>query len=544
LLGLPTGGSFDLNATQTAQNGYYAIFFHDDFRLRTNLTLNLGIRYERDLPTTERFNRSVSGFDFNSPSQISAQAAAAYARNPIPELAPNQFKTNGGLLFAGPGNRDLYETKARYFSPRFGFAWKPQLWGGKTVVRGGTGVFIFPIGMTPNGLTGVIQTGFSQSTQVVPTLNSYLTPAATLSNPFPNGIEQPTGSTLGLATFLGRAISFNVQEPANAYSVRWNLDLQRQLPGNTVLEAGYIGNHSVHLRVDSQLDFVARQYLSTSPVRDQTVIDRLTANVVNPLAGLLPGTNLNGSTIQRQLLLDPFPHLSGVTALGNYDGSSHFHMLQVRVEKRFSHGFQFLGNYLYSKLIEKRSRLNNSDPYLEKRIADEDRPQRLVVSASWELPFGKRKPFGSALHPVWQKVIGGWTVNTIYTTQPGQPLSWGNVIYYGGDLRLDPRRIDGAFDTTRFNTNSQQQLASNVRTFPTRFANLRADGANNIDFSVIKETQIREKLRLQYRCEFFNFFNHPSFNAPELSPTNSNFGRITSQANLPRSTQMALRLVW
>ncbi len=110
----------------------------------------------------------------------------------------SQFRTNGGLLFAGPGNRDLYKTNSHYFSPRFGFAWRPAALGTKTVVRGGTGVFFFSIGET-----GVIQTGFSQATLVVPTLNSFLTPNATLSNAFPTGIEQPTGSRLGLATFLG-----------------------------------------------------------------------------------------------------------------------------------------------------------------------------------------------------------------------------------------------------------------------------------------------------------------------------------------------------
>jgi hypothetical protein len=135
-------------------------------------------------------------------------------------------------------------------------------------------------------------------------------------------------------------------------------------------------------------------------------------------------------------------------------------------------------------------------------------------------------------------------VNSIYTVQPGGPLGWGNVIYLGGDLNPDPHNVSAVFDVTRFNRVSAQQLAQNIRTFPSQFSTLRQDGVNNLDFSAIKNTALTERVNLQFRCEFFNFLNHPSFNAPNLSPTSSDFGRITSQANLARSTQMALRLVW
>src|ERR1044071_6558776 len=109
---------------------------------------------------------------------------------------------------------------------------------------------------------------------------------------------------------------------------------------------------------------------------------------------------------------------------------------------------------------------------------------------------------------------------------------------------MDPDNIDNAFDVTRFNRNSAQQLSQSLRTFPSQFATLRQDGVNNLDFSAIKNTNITQRVNLQFRCEFFNFLNHPSFNPPNLTPTATDFGRITSQANLARSTQLALRLVW
>ena len=140
--------------------------------------------------------------------------------------------------------------------------------------------------------------------------------------------------------------------------------------------------------------------------------------------------------------------------------------------------------------------------------------------------------------------VGGWTINGIYTAQPGAPLAWGNVIYLGGPLNLDPHGVDGAFDTTRFNRVAAQQLDQNRRTLPTRFSNLRQDGVNQIDFSVIKSFRIVERVAMTYRCEFFNATNRPIFSAPNLAPTNTNFGLITNQANQPRRIQMALRLVF
>ncbi len=226
------------------------------------------------------------------------------------------------------------------------------------------------------------------------------------------------------------------------------------------------------------------------------------------------------------------------------DGSSFFHAFQSRIEKRFSSGFQLVGNFQWSKLLELRNHLNDADPFLEKRVASEDRPYRLVISGSYELPFGKGQTYLASSNAVLRQIVGGWVINAIYTTQPGAPLGWGNVIYLGGPLNLDPHHVDGAFDTTRFNRVPAQQLDWNRRTFPTRFANLRSDGVNQLDFSFIKGFTITERVQLTYRCEFFNSTNREVFSAPQLNPTASNFGAITNQANQPRRIQMALRIVF
>ncbi|MDE3164396.1 MAG: TonB-dependent receptor, partial [Acidobacteriota bacterium] len=541
LLGMPTSGAFDINALRTNTAKYLAVFIQDDWRVRPNLTLNLGLRWERDFPNYERYNRSLNGFDSTTASPIASAAMAAYALKPD-VLPAGQFKVLGGPSFASASQRAIYDPQSRMFSPRFGVAWTVN---SKTVIRGGGGVFMFPIN-NPNYYLD----GFSQTTSMIVTNNSYLTPTATLSDPFPNGFLQPTGSSLGVATNLGRSFSYYNPTPVNPYSVRWQVGVQRELRGQMVLEVAYIGNHAVHLNSMSRaMDTLPASYLSTSMSRDQPTIDYLSALVANPFAGLIPTSpSLNGSTISRQSLLTPYPQFTGITLSATNAASSYFHSMDVRLEKRYSHGLSVLANFTYSKLIAEDNYKNATDLAPEKRVAADDRPLRFVLSGSYEIPFGRGK-WLDAHNRVVNKLVGGWVLNSIYTNQIGAPLTFGsNLIFYGGSINSNahPSNLNAPmFDTTHFNTISSQQLASNIATFGTRYGNIRQDGADNVDLSLIKDTSITEKVKLQFRFEAFNAFNRPEFDAPSsLSPTSSSFGKITTQPNLPRSIQMALRLAF
>ena len=548
VLGYPTSGSFAVNAFRTQQAKYWAVFLQDDYRPRSNLTLNLGIRYEGDLGTTERFNRTVNGFDPAATLPISAAAAAAYAKSPVAGGIPaGQFSALGGLLFAGANGDSIYKPERGNFSPRFGFAWTPGGAGKNTVIRGGFGIFFSSI-----GTQGVNQPGFSTSTTVLSSATTGgLRPAVTLENPFPAGIQQPTGAALGPATFLGQSITFFNPHPLNPYSIRWNLDIQRQLGKGLVLEVGYTGNHAIHLAMDRDMDYVPAQYMSSSFFRDQPVIDRNSANVANPFAGLLPGTNLNGSTVGFTQLLRPFPQFTGITMTASNSGSSYYHAIQTRVEKRFSMGLQFLANYTFGRTMAHDNFLNPFGP-IEKRPADIDRPSRFVTSFSYELPFGKGKPIlgtpSGIAGAVADRIVGGWVINGIYSFETGSAVGWGDVQYFGGDLKWNPYNVDGVFDVTLFNRNSATQTSNHIRTFPTRFGALRQTPTNNFDYSVIKGFRLRpgdrQPINLQFRAEFFNGFNHPVFNAPNLTPTSTAFGTISGVYNLERHIQMALRLTW
>jgi hypothetical protein len=545
MLGYPTGGNFQVQAFRTQQAKYFALFLQDDFRPRNNLTFNLGIRFEGDRGTSERFNRTVVGFDPAAVNPVSAAAEAAYAKNPVAGgVAASAFNAKGGLLFAGgPNGSAVYKPNFGYFSPRFGFAWTPA--GKNTVIRGGFGVFVASL-----GTNGINQPGFSQTTNILASSSTAnLRPAVTLANPFPTGISQPTGSAAGLGTFLGQGITFFNPGIKNPYSIRWNFDIQRQIGKGMVFEIGYTGNHAVHLPIDFDFNAIPQQYFSTSFFRDQAVIDRNSLNVANPFANLLPGQSLNSATAGFTQLVRPFPQFTGVTMSATNAGSSYFHALQMRFEKRFSSGLQFLSNFQWGRTMAKDRYMNAGFGPLEKRPADIDRPYRFVTSLGYDLPFGKGKHFlgspsgiGGA---VLDRIVGGWMINAIYSFESGGPAGdWGDIQYFGGDLQWNPNNPDHAFNVDAFNRNSATQTGSHVRTFPTRFPKLRLPNTNNVDGSIIKNTRIHERVNLQYRCEFFNAFNHPVMNGPNLSPTSSAFGTITSVYNQERHIQMALRLTF
>ena len=264
LLGLPSSGGYDLNAHSTMKSEYYSLYVQDDWRIRSDLTLNLGLRWEHESPTIERYNRAVDGFNPTAANPISAAAAAAYAQSPAALLPVNQFSALGGLTYASGSDPNVYSTKSSIWSPRVGAAWTPS-WLRKTVLRGGFGLFVAPNGI--NGAQTLNQEGFSQTTSFVATSNNYLSPATTLSNPFPNGFLQPSNNN-GPGTALGTGITFFNPHVLNAYSVRWNAGIQRQLPAGMVLEVAYIGNHAARLPITIQRDYIPRQYLSTSLYRD------------------------------------------------------------------------------------------------------------------------------------------------------------------------------------------------------------------------------------------------------------------------------------
>jgi hypothetical protein len=566
LLGLPSHSNSYVarGASYAEQSTSYGLYFHDDWKVNSRLTVNLGLRYEYEGALTERFNRTVRGFDFAAVQPIEAQARAKYALNPTSELPADQFFVRGGLTFAGVSGepRGLWNPPTKQFMPRVGLALKLDP---KTVLRGGYGVYFGFLGQRRGD---VIQPGFSQNTPFVATQDNGLSFIASLSNPFPNGIIEPVGAGRGTLTNLGTSVTFFNPDPKAPYMQRWQMGIQRELSSGYVVEAAYVGNRGTHLEYMSNGNIALRnlnatpiQYLSTSATRDQVKINYLSQNLPNPFydtvakATILPTGaigGLTGQNIARERLLRPFPAFDAVN-MDQQEGWSWYHAFQSTVQKRFSQGYTLMVNYTYSQFMQGTELLNPADPRPTEVISDLDRPHRFTVSGIYEFPFGRGRTFGSGLNPVLSRIISGWQLSGIYTHQSGAPLNFGNYIFKGSNyeemlIPKSDRSIEKWFNTdaSLWEKSSAAQLASNVRTFPLRFDFLRADIINSFDYSLVKYTAISEGKQLQIRADFMNAFNHPQFAAPDTNPASGNFGRIRSntQVNYPRRIQLSLKFVF
>jgi hypothetical protein len=552
LLGIPTSASGVTRAADYAeQSTTWGIFVHDDWKVSSRLTLNLGLRYEVETPLMERYNKSVTGFD---PYYIQPLQAAARAKYTSPIAEVPVLNVRGGLQFAGVNGegRGLYKTPKNNYMPRFGFAYKVN---DKTVVRGGYGIFF---GFLGERRGDVIQTGYSLTTNFVPTVDN-VNFIGTLSNPFPNGILAPTGASNGYQTNLGNNITFFNQRPLTPYNQRWELGFQRELPGGFVVDASYVGNRGTHVEINRDINAVPNQYLSTSPTRDNTRNSYLTGTVSNPFFGLgIPGVGAS-TTISRLNLMKPFPEFGSITTTTN-DGYSWYHAAQIRIEKRFSKGYTAQVSYTHSRFMQATEYLNPADPRPTEVVSDTDYPNRLAFSGIAELPFGNGQKFLSSSNGVVSRIVGGWQVQGVYAYQTGAPLTWGNYIYNGNfhDIAIssDEQSLSKWFNTAGFERVAGNQLVNNVRTFPLRFSYLRVQPTNNVDFSIIKNTQIKERVRFQFRAEFTNAFNHPWLSAASgasgasgviTNPTNADFGKIanlSNQGNYARRVQLGMKLLF
>jgi hypothetical protein len=541
LLGIP-GGSMAVSASYAAQDKFYGLFLHDDFKLTPKLTINVGLRYELETPFTERFDRLVAGFSFDQTSPLEAAARANYAKSPIAQLPVDQFRVRGGLNFVGannPNGRSPYPGEKNNFLPRIGFAWQV---GTKTVVRGGYGLYFDSLGVNT---TQPIQTGFSQSTPIQASLDSGQTYIATLANPLPNGLLQPVGSAGGLLTNIGQSISFFDPNMKFPYAQRWSLGFQRELPMGFVGEMGYVANRGVRLPVARNYNVTPAQYLSTSPVRDQATINFLSEQFPNPFLGL---NSIFGANITRANLLRPFPQFGDIT-VEEPIGYSWYHSMQARIERRFNQGFTFQLAYTWSKLMDATVFLNPTDPTPYESLGDLDRPNRIAASGVWEVPLGRGKHFGGDWPGVVNAVVGNWKIGGVMTLQSGAPLGFGNRIFTGDldniALPSDQRTAERWFNTDAgFNKVAAQQLASNIRTFPLRFGGVRSDNQSRWDFAISKTFPIKEQVKAMFRAEVFNAWNTTNFAGPNTDPTSNAFGTITGTAGGPRNWQFAFKLTF
>ncbi|HKV32837.1 MAG TPA: hypothetical protein VJP89_00805, partial [Pyrinomonadaceae bacterium] len=406
-------------------------------------------------------------------------------------------------------------------------------------------------------------------TPVVPSNNNGLTFVATLTNPFPNGLSgvQPSfGSSLGLLTGFGADVAADTApiigpQRKNSKFARFVFGIQRELPGQIVVEANFIRANGYDLAVSRNLNFVPRQFVGDNPVSDAAANTFLSVTIPNPFRNLVPGGSaLNtATTITRAQSLLTFPQFNNLW-VQEYNGTNRYNSLQLQIDKRFATDVSLTATYTWSNLREKVSYLNAGDTLLEDRISQFDRPHRFTFAGVYELPIGRGRKFGNNMNRVLDAFIGGWQLNGTYEWQSGEPfLLTGNNLFFPGDVSSIKSRLgDGDGQGGKFGIDRSAidapglvtLTAFGLRNVPTTLESLRNQPYSVANVGLTKNFKMGEGRRLQLRAEALNALNHPYFGAGMgLNPgtaaaPNAAFGLVTTQRNNPRDIQFGAKFVF
>ncbi|HTM47689.1 MAG TPA: TonB-dependent receptor, partial [Bryobacteraceae bacterium] len=535
LLGYPSLGSVDRNIDPAYRSKYAALFLQDDFKVNSRLTLNMGLRWDYEAPRAERYDRMVRGFAFDQSSPIAAAVKAASSASECPACATG---LQGGLLYAGAGRRYAFEPHRMNFQPRAGVAYRvaPRL-----VFRAGYGLSY--LGQSANGPP----VGFSRQTPLVASLDNGLTPAASLSDPFPAGVYpggllKPIGATRGLSTNLGQNATFQYLDRPLPYAQQYSAGFEYELPDGWLVEAAYAGNLTRRLPVTLGLNFISSGALNAVPVEQRQAY--FNQQMPNPMAGLLPDSGLNGATVARQQLLFAFPQYGAGTQMTDVPiGRQRYDSAQFKLTRRFSRGLAVTVAYTLSKTLEETSTLNPQSvnvrsplaTALERRLILYDVPRQFSVIGAYDLPFGRGRRLGGNANRWMNGLLGGWTFSGVFMSHSGFPLPFPNAApLEARSARLSDSRRDALarsagrpqydpsydvwFDTSLFPGAAQAPFT--LRNFPTRFADVRSKPLNVTDLSLYKEFRIGERVKWQIRCDAHNAANFPWFGVLDSNGAN------------------------
>jgi Carboxypeptidase regulatory-like domain len=546
LIGWGNGGDYHLDPKAFNRANYWGFFVQDDWKVSRRLTVNLGLRYEFDVPRYELQNR-LSYWDQNVPAPITVPG----------------YNLKGVYKFVDNNTRSPFDRDKNNFGPRLGFAYALNA---RTAVRAGAGVFYTLSRATVAGHTG---SPFNTDSTPQWTLDSNATRYATLSNPYPNGLTLPLGSSQGDSTFLGLGAGTIVRNTGqNPELYNWNISIQREVGWSSLIEINYTGNRGAKLpdAARTSLSLLDPSYW-LGPNAKYTR-QQLQASVNNPFFGIITdpkATNLNRSTVQLSRLLRPMPQFDGANGSEISAGDSWYQGLQVRWEKRLSKGLSMLAHYTWSKMLDTVSNGSSNLDWLsstsgrnlqslfnyrlEKSYSSNDVAHRFVATTVYQLPLGHDRPFANHLNRALDAVIGGWEAGGFFTLQSSQPLQ---VTQNGGTLQNgtqrpnligDPATSGSVYD--RFNNwfnvaAFSQPLPDTYGTAP-RFLNVRGPRLNTLDVSLSKFWRTTEKQRLEFRAEASNFRNHPVFNPPGSTYGSDSFGQISGTKIGSRNVQMSLK---
>ncbi|MPZ19064.1 MAG: hypothetical protein GEV06_14290 [Luteitalea sp.] len=483
---------------------YFALFVQDDWKVTPTLTVNLGIRWEAHTPRVDANDRQ-NGFD-------------PVATNPV-------SGTPGVVTFAGRDGlgRTVYDGDYNNIGPRIGLAWRP--FGSRNaVIRSGYGIFYGP--PLPGSNNTAAGFGIEGDLQ---TPDNGITAPFLLRDGFPASSRLELGPGFG-AVPVGEAPVFSPEfidkDRRLGYSHMFNLSIQGEIGFSTMVELSYLGN--------------------------------LGRNVPGPSISInqVPPDNFGPGNRQA---LRPFPQFNDVTRVSPMDGTSSYHGMNIKVEKRFSHGLNFLANYTWSKFIDDvpaqfeagsvgGGPQNLFDRASEKALSGNDVRHRLVWSSVYMLPFGKGR--ATLNEGIAASVLGGWDVGLIMTLQAGNPIGLVTQVNTTNGFTPGPQRVnvlrDPSLPTSERTVERYFDTEAVVAPPELTFGNagrslLTGPGLANFDVSLIKNHRWGQHYNVQFRIEAFNVFNHPNFNNPGRALGSPNFGVISS-AGAPREVQLGLKV--
>ncbi len=551
LLGYPDSGSADVAAPVAAEQLYPGLFVNDDWRVAQKLTLHMGLRWEDDLPWTERHNR-ISFFD-------------PTIQNPLVQSVGNYPGAVELVASSVRGSRYNDNNNLKQFSPRVGLDYAV---GQNTVFSMGYGIFWLPtdVGFATSPNNDAIN---SFGTPYTASVNNGLTPVNSLTNPFPQGgiISPPERNPSYQKILLGTGITENFVNNPYPYAEQWNVGVQQQIGSNLVLDIAYGGAKGTHLPY-----YALNQ--NQLPDQDLALGDALLKPAANPFYGIInPAYGLGAPTVPAGQLLLKYQQYNGVSIASAAQGESSYNSMQVKLQRRFSGGASVNAAYTWSKLMSDTDTLtawlepatagayggvqDNNNLKAENSLSSNDATNRLVLSYVYDLPVGRGRANLSNISRGLDYVIGGWGVEGITTLMSGFPLGFSTnenlTNSFGGGSRPNvvpgcAKQINGAA-TSRlnewFNTSCFTQPAA--FTFGNESRNdgqLRAPGVADWDTSAFKNFSLdaEGKRVVQFRVESFNVFNRVQFGYPGTTLEVSTFGVVNQQYNLPRIVQFALRI--
>lgn len=525
LLGTPASGVIHRHPLPAYRTNFVGLFVQDDWRVTPRLTLNLGVRWEYEAPTTDDAD-ALSNFE------------------PSLTTSVNGLTLNGGLIYPGANglSRGMRDAEWDNVMPRAGLAYQLRA---STVVRASYGLFYLPTTGVYIRLSG---TGFASQTPYVASLDGGLTPSGTLSDPFPQGIVQPSGSARGALTGLGTAILGDSRTLERGRSHQWDVDVQQQLGATWALVAGYMGNRGRGLPATYNHNYLPESALALGPALQQLV--------PNPYAGLITTGPLAAANVTRATLLTPFPQFTGVTGLTNW-AESDYHAATVRLERRMDRGLALLVSYTYSRLLDNNlgngsngfaeagsnAVQNWNDLAAERAVSTSNQPQRLVISGSYRLPFGASGP------TVYRALASGWQVNAIAQFISGNVIAvTANAPAFGGN-RPNLTGEDPGLDSPSADMWLNRAAFANIPAFtfgdaPRNLPDTRTQALRNLDLSLFRDLRFGDRWRAQLRVEVFNLTNTTTLGNPVGNINAANFGQVTTlrTGTAPRRIQLGAKL--